>query len=132
MSYGAFPDFLELDNRVIYELPLLSGENMPGLLPEPNRVHGLIANPSSPTLDKFRKSKTKPDIDIDLIELDSNKDQPKEKTPRDKSKRRDRAKSVRFDRTGDHKAPPPPPPRSDYPAPPKRAPPQAQVHGSSE
>ena len=112
MSYGTFPDFLEIDHRVIYELPLLSGGNIPGFLHEPNRAHGFIANPSSPTIDNFLKSKAKPAIDIDLIELDSAKNQQNAKlTHREKSKKRDRGKSVRFGRADEPPHHPPPPAR---------------------
>ena len=101
MSYGRFPDFFELDRRVIYELPLLGGEHLAGLLHEPNLAHGFIENPSNPLRGEFssRKSK-KPTIETDLIDLDGEKGK-----KRDKSNKREREKSVRFGRS---KVPHPP------------------------
>lgn len=69
MSYGALPDFIELDRRVIYELPILSGCDAPGISLDPNLANGFIANPSNSTSDAFFGAKMKPTIETDLVNV---------------------------------------------------------------
>ena len=109
---------MEIDHRVIYEPPLLSGGHLPGLLPGPNLAHGFLVNPSNKVIGRATKQNapSEPDINVDLIDLEE-----EEKAKKKKPKSRDRAKSVCFERP---KAPAPPPPRDDYPRPPSKMPPK--------